>query len=267
MPEMERFGMTGTAFVISDLIGGRYKGSPVMTEQMLLDLLSRGWEIGSHTKTHPTLAELSADRIEEELQLSRTRLESVVGRPVTSLAYPRGEFDGRVVSLAARHYVCARGASAFPPLSMNPLLPGDRMRLRAMDECGTPSTLPLHLYAAYVPSVITRAARDFLLRRHRTVQSGTASHVGLNANIVGKWIRKTLDRREWLILCFHEISEGPKSTSYDVPLAEFRRIVSAIATSGTEVITLRDAFRNAESRQHSVNKVRVSISGSDVAKS
>ena len=62
-PNMERYGMSGTAFVISDLIGRECLGHPVMNEEMLIDLSSNGWETGSHTRTHPHLVGLSTERL------------------------------------------------------------------------------------------------------------------------------------------------------------------------------------------------------------
>jgi peptidoglycan/xylan/chitin deacetylase (PgdA/CDA1 family) len=47
-------------------------------------------EIGAHTVTHPVLARLDADEQAREVAGSRSELESGLGRPVTSFAYPYG---------------------------------------------------------------------------------------------------------------------------------------------------------------------------------
>ncbi len=47
-------------------------------------------EVGAHTVTHPTLSALPVASQRDEIQQSKNRLEEVVGRPVTSFAYPYG---------------------------------------------------------------------------------------------------------------------------------------------------------------------------------
>jgi peptidoglycan/xylan/chitin deacetylase (PgdA/CDA1 family) len=67
-------------------------------------------EIGAHTVTHPALPELSASAQRSEIQLSKARLEEILGRPVTSFAYPygaRSEASVAVVREAGFHCACA----------------------------------------------------------------------------------------------------------------------------------------------------------------
>ncbi len=66
----------------------------------LTELAELGWEIGSHTHTHPHLTQLSDARIAEELQLSRERCQQALEQPCTSLAYPYGDHDARVMRAA-----------------------------------------------------------------------------------------------------------------------------------------------------------------------
>lgn len=47
-------------------------------------------EVGSHTVTHPLLTELSTASQREEIQASKAFLERLIGRPITSFAYPFG---------------------------------------------------------------------------------------------------------------------------------------------------------------------------------
>lgn len=62
----------------------------------------RGIAIGSHGCSHTPMPFLDDDDLERELQDSRGRLESECGTPVTSIAYPNGDFDDRVASAAKR---------------------------------------------------------------------------------------------------------------------------------------------------------------------
>ena len=116
-PILEKYGFTGTLFVVTDLVGKReplswpgiehWLQSPHRPEleplswEELRRLADAGWEIGSHTRTHPHLPELDGDTLADELQSSKARCEEMLGRPCTSLAYPYGDHDERVIAAAA----------------------------------------------------------------------------------------------------------------------------------------------------------------------
>ena len=63
-----------------------------LTEQELRELAAGAWvEIGAHTLTHPVLAGLSAAEQQQEIEGSKRRLEALIGKRVTSFAYPYGK--------------------------------------------------------------------------------------------------------------------------------------------------------------------------------
>jgi peptidoglycan/xylan/chitin deacetylase (PgdA/CDA1 family) len=64
-------------------------------------LSAAGWEIGSHTCTHPHLTELDDEDVDRELVLSRETCEREVGKACLSLAYPNSDVDSRIVERAA----------------------------------------------------------------------------------------------------------------------------------------------------------------------
>ncbi|GAC1652214.1 MAG: hypothetical protein NVS9B15_12720 [Acidobacteriaceae bacterium] len=64
-----------------------------MTWQQAAELAQAGMEVGSHTHTHRILSKLSAEEQLQELQVSKSTLESRLGIEVCSLAYPRGKRD------------------------------------------------------------------------------------------------------------------------------------------------------------------------------
>lgn len=67
------------------------RGRPLTLDE-LRELASRpGVEIGAHTLSHPSLALLPALEQERELTIAKARLEEMLGRPVTLLAYPFGK--------------------------------------------------------------------------------------------------------------------------------------------------------------------------------
>lgn len=64
-------------------------------------LAELGWEIGSHTRTHPHLTQLDSESLALELEGSREDLSERLGRPTETIAYPYGDVDGRVAQRAA----------------------------------------------------------------------------------------------------------------------------------------------------------------------
>lgn len=62
-----------------------------MDERELRSLVADGLiEVGAHTVDHACLASLARDEQREQVAQSRSRLEAIVGRPVTSFSYPYG---------------------------------------------------------------------------------------------------------------------------------------------------------------------------------
>lgn len=61
-------------------------------------LRDAGWQIGSHTHTHPHLTELTDERLAEELGESRRLCSEALGEPCETIAYPYGDHDERVVA-------------------------------------------------------------------------------------------------------------------------------------------------------------------------
>lgn len=64
-------------------------------------LAGKGWEVGSHTCTHPRLPELDDASLAAELREAKHGCERNLGVPCRSIAYPFGAVDDRVVAAAA----------------------------------------------------------------------------------------------------------------------------------------------------------------------
>lgn len=63
-----------------------------------------GWEIGSHTHTHPHLPELDDAEIIEEMETALARIKAETGNKAVTFAPPYGDFSQRTLQLAmARH--------------------------------------------------------------------------------------------------------------------------------------------------------------------
>ncbi len=117
MPILDDVGFPATVFVPTDYparpaepmswdgidnwLGGLHERElrPMSWEQLGM-LAEAGWEIGSHTCSHPRLTTLSDDQLVRELVESRALVAERLGRPCDALAYPYGDHDERVVDAA-----------------------------------------------------------------------------------------------------------------------------------------------------------------------
>jgi peptidoglycan/xylan/chitin deacetylase (PgdA/CDA1 family) len=61
-------------------------------------LIAAGWEIDSHTLTHPDLTTLPATELRHELVGSRAEIRRRFGQPADFFCYPYGHYDARVVA-------------------------------------------------------------------------------------------------------------------------------------------------------------------------
>jgi peptidoglycan/xylan/chitin deacetylase (PgdA/CDA1 family) len=113
-PILERLGWPGTLFVPTDFVdrdepmawpgidqwvGGNHEHElmPITWEQAH-SLIAAGWEIGSHTKSHPRLTDIPGDEVAEQLAGSKHVLEEKLGRRCRSVAFPYGNYDDSVVA-------------------------------------------------------------------------------------------------------------------------------------------------------------------------
>ena len=60
--------------------------------------LSRIFNIGGHTETHPQdLKRLDTDRLNGEIRFNKDNLERIIRRKITDFAYPRGRYNAQVL--------------------------------------------------------------------------------------------------------------------------------------------------------------------------
>jgi peptidoglycan/xylan/chitin deacetylase (PgdA/CDA1 family) len=72
--------------------------SSELTTGMVRTLVKRGWEVDSHTVSHPDLTKLGAAELRHELVASRRRLRNLFHVPVDFLCYPGGAYNARTVA-------------------------------------------------------------------------------------------------------------------------------------------------------------------------
>lgn len=100
LPVLHALELTATVFVVAGQIGGvaTWERNPVhpndalLTRDELLELHRAGWTIAAHSVTHARLPEIALAEARREIIGSRTRLESTLGIPITTFAYPYGEY-------------------------------------------------------------------------------------------------------------------------------------------------------------------------------
>ncbi len=97
--------MRATWFVVTREIGGRSEWvghgagiKPLLSAAQLKEMAAAGMEIGGHTKTHPRLSRLDLLAMEHEILGSKRELEDLLGKRVSSFAYPFGDFNKAVVN-------------------------------------------------------------------------------------------------------------------------------------------------------------------------
>lgn len=99
-PLLERRGIRAAAFVPTGFIGRRFGGNTregsgptlrTMTPDQIRKLRDAGWDIGSHSVTHPLFARLTQEQTTEELTRSKADLEDLLGRDLRLFAFPYGE--------------------------------------------------------------------------------------------------------------------------------------------------------------------------------
>lgn len=90
------YGMTASFFIITGMLWTPGRLSP----ENIVEMHQHGMSFGSHTLSHRALAELPPADVEEELNSSRSTLESILGVPVRSLAYPRGSYNDTTIKIA-----------------------------------------------------------------------------------------------------------------------------------------------------------------------
>jgi peptidoglycan/xylan/chitin deacetylase (PgdA/CDA1 family) len=73
---------------------------PILSADQLSIMQAAVMEIGSHTVSHCRLQKASATTITKELVHSRQELEQILSQPVTSFAYPYGQFNDVTVTAA-----------------------------------------------------------------------------------------------------------------------------------------------------------------------
>lgn len=67
---------------------------------MVAEISSRGFEIGTHSETHPQMSKLSREKVRDELTSSCRKLADITGKPVTVFRPPFGDYNNQLIEVA-----------------------------------------------------------------------------------------------------------------------------------------------------------------------
>jgi peptidoglycan/xylan/chitin deacetylase (PgdA/CDA1 family) len=109
-PILKKYGFTGVLYLPYDYIGA----PGCMTVDQVKEMIAAGWEIGSHSLSHPNLQDLEPAQLRAEIVGSRKKLAALLGVPILTFAYPFGDVSGAAVDYARfAGYIAAMDAKGF----------------------------------------------------------------------------------------------------------------------------------------------------------
>lgn len=91
-PILKKYQFPATIFMISDFVNVQ----GYLTTAQLKEMLAHGIEIGSHTRRHVYLPDVSPEERVQEIKGSKARLEEELGVPVGMFSYPTGGFSEEI---------------------------------------------------------------------------------------------------------------------------------------------------------------------------
>ncbi len=95
-PVLERLGIPATLYLTVAWVGIQKH----LLREQIQDLESRGWEIGSHSLTHPWLDSETEEKQQEEVEASRQALAEKAGCAIpTTFAYPFGGYNATTAKI------------------------------------------------------------------------------------------------------------------------------------------------------------------------
>ncbi len=103
-PIMHKYGFIGTVYLVVNYLD---QDTFLSTDQVV-EMQNAGWEIGSHSMSHPDLAGMQAD-LPFQLVNSKKILAKKFNAPIDTFAYPYGETDSDINAAVANEYTAAVG--------------------------------------------------------------------------------------------------------------------------------------------------------------
>lgn len=180
-PALNQYGIKATIYPI---VGGIENNEDwLMTWGQLQTLQSNGWEVGSHSMTHPNLATLTDAELDYELGQSKQLLASH-GFTAKSIAFPYGDYNYKVLDYTSRYYESSRMAwgniNNFP----------DRYLIKVRDV--TKNTSPTTV-RSWINSAV--ANKQWLVLMFHDVVAGTPGDYQYNAQKLAQIAKYLKDKK------------------------------------------------------------------------
>lgn len=118
-PILKELNMKATIFCITSELDGSY----YLSEEALKEMSQNNIDIESHTVNHLHLNKLTYDEQLKEMSDSKTKLENITGKKVTSIAFPFGDYNEDSVKAAknAGYSIAFTTNKGFADRDDNPL--------------------------------------------------------------------------------------------------------------------------------------------------
>ena len=153
-PIMQKYGFTGVLYIVS----ARLQSEGYLNVDQIKEMAAAGWEIGSHSVSHPApgyLNSISPEQLRYEVVQSRLDLETALNLPVLTFAYPSGEVNGDIVDYVKfAGYIAGMGATGFTAnQELSNLFVLQRCEIRGSEDAKTfIRFLPWHGDPIYLPT-------------------------------------------------------------------------------------------------------------------
>jgi peptidoglycan/xylan/chitin deacetylase (PgdA/CDA1 family) len=104
-PILNKYQFTASLFIVSDFVGGYnlwdvhpgWRKFRHLEWKEINSLVQAGWEIGSHSSSHPDLRKCPDERLFDELANSKAEIKKRTGQEPLIFSYPFGRYDARLI--------------------------------------------------------------------------------------------------------------------------------------------------------------------------
>ena len=138
---LQEFCFKATVFVVTDFVGKKnswdvnfgFRRFEHMNWNDLKLISNAGFEIGSHTHTHPDLTKISEEAVRNELSFSKKIPEDKLGVPVRFISYPFGRYSKRIKEIVSECGYNGGVCLSHPFKKRNDLFEIDRLGIYIFD--------------------------------------------------------------------------------------------------------------------------------------
>ena len=131
LPILRRMRWPGLLYLQLDMLENTSQGG--ISPSQVRALLGAGWELESHTMTHPELQRLDDAQLTAELVDSRREIRRRFGRPARFFCFPAGRYDARVVDAVRKAGYLTATTTQYGNAGPDQLLTLNRVRINRSD--------------------------------------------------------------------------------------------------------------------------------------